>query len=560
MTICLPNHAAMPSPPSARALAYCRVSTVRQATHELSLDEQLKKINAFADLKDCEIVRVFVDRGASGRSENRLEFQKLIAFACDRSNAIQFVVVYNLSRFFRNTTSYLHFKRLLAQNGVTLVSATQDIPHGPAGELMETMLAAFDSHQSEANAATVRDMMIANAANGFWNGAPVPFGYRLVEASRTISKIRKKLEIDETEADTVRLIHRLCLEGSGSGAMGIKRIATHLNERSQLKRGRAWATSDIERILKLELYAGTAYYNRIDSRTRKLRPRDQWIEVATPAIIDRTTYGAVQETLSARAPAKIAPRLVSSPTLLTGLATCGCCEKNESVRAGLMLRTGKSGHYRYLVCVNRATKSTFLCDAPTLRMDALDEAVISALEQHVFTPERLRVLLTYMIAANQNDAEVIEAESSRLKVALSRAEGGLRALYRGAAAHGDAFDMADPVFRQELSELKARRASLLGQIEASENCRSAGVIELTDERIETFAAGAKQKLRDGDPQFRRTWLRHFVSEVIIGQQQITLRVRQEAVAACSTEVPSFDRKWRASQNKTTNTYVIEIMT
>jgi hypothetical protein len=59
-----------------------------------------------------------------------------------------------------------------------------------------------------------------------------------------------------------------------------------------------------------------------------------------------------------------------------------------------------------------------------------------------------------MIAANQNDVETIKIENRRFKDALSRAESGLCALYRSAAAQGDAFYMNDPTLRQELAELK----------------------------------------------------------------------------------------------------------
>lgn len=536
-------------PPIKRAVGYCRVSTVRQAEHELSLDEQQRKIEDYARLKGRDIVQFFTDRGVSGRTEDRPEFKKMCAFVTDPSNGIQYVIAYNFSRFFRNTAAYMACKQRFAEHGVELVAATQDIPEGPLGTLMETMLVAFDAHQSEANASTVRDMMLANAVNGNWNGAAVPYGYRLVEHERVGTKTRKRLAIDENEAEFVRLIHRLCLHGDGSGALGIKKIASHLNERGIARRGKRWATSDVERVLTLELYAGTAYFNRIDSRTRKVRPREQWIEVPTPAIISRAEWGAVQEALASRSPRRIAPRLVNSPTLLTGLATCGCCQREGEPRAGMMLRTGKGGQYRYLVCAIRATKSILMCDAPTLRMDAADEAVLSALEQQVFTPDRLRVLLSEMIAANENDRETIDAEVTRLKGAFTRTEGALRALYRAAAIRGDEFDINDPIFRQELADQKAQRASLITQIEAAETRRNVCITDLSDTRIAAFAAGVKQRLRSGDPTFRRKWLQHFVSEVVVGRKEIRIRVRQESVGDCDPdEVPSFDRKWRARKD------------
>ena len=83
------------SPRRLRAIGYCRVSTGRQAAHELSLDDQDRKIRACAELKDTDLVTMFVEQGASGRTDRRPVFQQMVAFAIDRSNAIDLVAVYN---------------------------------------------------------------------------------------------------------------------------------------------------------------------------------------------------------------------------------------------------------------------------------------------------------------------------------------------------------------------------------------------------------------------------------------------------------------------------------
>lgn len=114
-----------------RAVGYARVSTRRQAEHEVSLDEQQHKILAYCTLKDAQVIEQFVERGLTGRTDKRPEFQRMVAYVCDPTNAIDLVVVYSFSRFFRNVAQYLHYKHLLKEAGVRLVSATQDIPEGP---------------------------------------------------------------------------------------------------------------------------------------------------------------------------------------------------------------------------------------------------------------------------------------------------------------------------------------------------------------------------------------------------------------------------------------------
>jgi site-specific DNA recombinase len=72
--------------------------------------------------------------------------------------------------------------------------------------------------------------MKENARQGFWNGATVPLGYRLVEAERRGTKIKKKLDVDPVEAECIRLIYKLYLYGDGtSGALGIKEVVKWLN-------------------------------------------------------------------------------------------------------------------------------------------------------------------------------------------------------------------------------------------------------------------------------------------------------------------------------------------
>lgn len=273
-----------------RAVGYCRVSTKRQADHQISLDEQQKKVDATCVLRDADLVETFIEPGVTARADRRPELKRMLEFACNPANNIDLVIVYAFSRFFRNVTQYLQYKEKLKDAGVRLISATQDIPEGPHGELMETILAAFDGHQSEVNAGVVRDMMMANAEEGYWNGSAPPFGYRTRVALVLRRKEKKVLEINEEEAALVNTVFRLYLHGhEGGGPMGIKAITTHLNTKGYRYRGRAFYTASIERILKNEAYIGVHYYNRMDSRTRKGRPPSEWIRVAVPLLSTRTS-------------------------------------------------------------------------------------------------------------------------------------------------------------------------------------------------------------------------------------------------------------------------------
>jgi hypothetical protein len=63
----------------------------------------------------------------------------------------------------------------------------------------------------------------------------------------------------------------------------------------------------------------------------------------------------VQALLKTRSRALTAPRIVSGPTLLTGICFCAACGM------AMTLRTGKSGRYRYCTCSTKARQGETGC-------------------------------------------------------------------------------------------------------------------------------------------------------------------------------------------------------
>jgi hypothetical protein len=59
--------------------------------------------------------------------------------------------------------------------------------------------------------------------------------------------------------------------------------------------------------------------------------------MAVPPIIDTAEFEAVQMLLKTRSPALTAPRIVSGPTLLTGICFCAGCGMAMTLRTGRTL-------------------------------------------------------------------------------------------------------------------------------------------------------------------------------------------------------------------------------
>src|SRR5262249_46565750 len=200
----------------------------------------------------------------------------------------ELILVHSYSRFFREAFEQEFYLRKLAKHGVRVVSITQPVgdESEPVQAMMRKVIALFDEYQSKENAKHVIRSMKENARQGFWNGATAPLGYKLVEAEMRGTKIKKKLDIDPVEAETVRLIFRLYLYGDGtSGALGVKEIVKWLNRNGyRTRRGETFGVAGVHKILTNTVYIGEWRVNVAPFCTPPRQPREGSVKDAPPPL------------------------------------------------------------------------------------------------------------------------------------------------------------------------------------------------------------------------------------------------------------------------------------
>jgi site-specific DNA recombinase len=224
-----------------RAALYLRVSTTRQAEVDLSIPDQRSQTAAYCERHGWQVVADYVEPGASAMDDQRPEFQRMIERASDDDRPFDLIVVHSFSRFFRDAFGLEMYIRRLAKHGVRLVSITQELGDDPSQVMMRQVIALFDEYQSRENAKHVLRAMKENARQGFYNGSRVPLGYTVEDIEKRGHRTKKRLTIDPVEAETVRLIFQLYLEGDGaSGPLGVKEVAKAL-KRATSERGTAHA-------------------------------------------------------------------------------------------------------------------------------------------------------------------------------------------------------------------------------------------------------------------------------------------------------------------------------
>lgn len=136
---------------------------------------------------------------------------------------VQAVCVFKLSRFGRNTSDTLNALQYLEDYGVSLICVEDGIDSsGPVGKLMISVPAAVAEIERDNIHVQTMEGRKQKARDGKWNGGFAPYGYKLVDKEGEKAKV---LVINEEEAELVRLIYKLYLQG-----MGLSRVAKWLND------------------------------------------------------------------------------------------------------------------------------------------------------------------------------------------------------------------------------------------------------------------------------------------------------------------------------------------
>jgi DNA invertase Pin-like site-specific DNA recombinase len=159
-----------------RAVIYVRVSTKEQ-TLNLSLATQKRECIAYCNREGWEIASVFVEEGESAKTADRTELKQLLSYCHAHRRELGYVVVYDLSRFSRNTEDHLTLRAMLAKLGIRLRSATLAIDESPMGQFVETIFSGVA--QLDNGMKTERTVLGMRAALelGKWT-FQAPVGYR----------------------------------------------------------------------------------------------------------------------------------------------------------------------------------------------------------------------------------------------------------------------------------------------------------------------------------------------------------------------------------------------
>jgi site-specific DNA recombinase len=300
----------------------------------------------------------------------RRGFEALLTYCTDRlarKFVLQALILEELERF-----------------GVKTIFLEGGEADDPLSKLMHQITGAVAEFERAKMTERYRRGKLYRARCGEIVSPAVPFGYAKIPRR---DGVPAHAEIQEAEAVVVRRI----FDAYVSEDLTVRQIAKHLtlNRIPTPRNVGQWSWSAVDRILHEEAYIGTYYYNRKQcvpiagaygqKRQRfkcTFRPKEEWIPISVPPIIDLATFQAAAG--RARANEAFSPRnLQEGGYLLRKLVRCGRCGCSCSALTSKQTYGGKVHGTHYDGCLR--TTSGFLkqerCAQRRIRADVLDELV-----------------------------------------------------------------------------------------------------------------------------------------------------------------------------------------
>lgn len=155
-----------------KAVIYACYSSDSQ--REESIEGQIRECTAFAEKNGITILRHYIDRAYSAKTDNRPDFQEMIKDSGKK--LFDMVIVWKLDRFARNRYDSARYKAQLKRNGVKVVSATEVISEGAEGIILESVLEGYAEYYSADLSEKVIRGRKENALKCKFNGGTLPIG------------------------------------------------------------------------------------------------------------------------------------------------------------------------------------------------------------------------------------------------------------------------------------------------------------------------------------------------------------------------------------------------
>jgi site-specific DNA recombinase len=509
---------------------YARVSSESQA-RDNTIDSQLTALREriIADRLMLEPNRSYVDEGYSGSILTRPALERLRdAVAAGQIECIYIHAPDRLARRYAHQVLIIDEWR---RAGTEVIFLNRPIGGTAEDDLLlqvQGVIAEYERAKILERSRRGRRHAARSGSVSALTGAP--FGYRYVGRSQGSGVAH--FEVVEDEAHIVRLIFGWV----GLDRASLRDVCRRLHQMGCQTRGGSihWHASTIRGMLNNPAYMGRAAFGRAHflppkPRLRPIRghlkpspratsrvavPREDWIEIAVPPIVDPTIFDAAREQLDENRRRK-RDRKPGSCWLLQGLTVCRQCGYAYYGKPAPRSRPYDPANIlRYYRCTG-ADGSRFngkaVCGNGPVRGDQLEQLVWDQVKSLLREPERVADEYRRRIG-QARDGATMPADIVRLEqqiTAMRRGIGRLIDSYAEGIIEKAEFEPRIAGLKQRLSVLRERHQAGLDAIESERD------LSLVISRLEDFSAKVTKGLDDLDRVGMRDIIRTLVRRIEI---------------------------------------------
>lgn len=466
-----------PGPGVCYGVIYARYSSHSQ--RDESIEGQVREDLEWAARNNVIVLGVYIDRALTGReADKRDSFQAMIADAAKRR--FQFVICWKVDRFARNRYDAATYKARLKKYNIRVVYARENIPDGPEGILLESILEGQAEYYSASLSENVRRGHYDNALECKSNGGGLSLGYCIGED--------KRFKIDPEGAAIVRKIFELYANGQT-----YKQIEDYLNSHGyKTSRGKPFNKCSFQKILRNKRYIGIYQY------------KDIIVEGGMPVIIGKELFEAVQHRLDKNAKARGHKR-GKVDYLLTTKIFCGLCGRPMIGESG----TSQTGaKYHYYACTGRKRHKD--CGKTPVHKDWIEDLVVHETIRLILRDDIIQEIADHLMAyqAKEQDTTALRALQAKLADVEKSIKNLLAAIEQGIFTAST---------KERMEELEQERI----QIKAGIAEESMAHPLLSRNQIVFFL----QSFRDGeenDPAYRKKLIDALVNAVYVFEHKIVI--------------------------------------
>jgi site-specific DNA recombinase len=490
-----------------RAFAYLRVSSDGQVKTDysedgLSIDAQRAGATEKAQGLDAEIVAEFSDPGRSAYVDlhKRTGFLEMLD-ELKRRNAraatrVDYVIVWSLSRWARNTVDHWQTRKVVSEAGARLISITEPMAgeDSAAAFLYESMIATHNQFQSMQTSENVKRGLKQKASVGG------TYGWAHLGYLNDVDRLPDGRQVATVVPDPDR--HHfltLAFQLYATGEYALSQLADELHTlglRSRPRRNRPPQkvdTSALQRVLRDRYYLGLIVYKRGT-------PDEQVFEGRHEPLIDPETFEVVQSRLDEKRVASERPQ--KHQHYLRGSLFCGECGR----RLIFGFSRSKSGQrYPYYFCIGRMKRSGCAVDrhmSPKLIEQAIQRYYVERPVQLSAEQVRRRTkAIEALVAVSQQAITQVKEAKTRLIQQLEAKQDSLVDMrFQEKSISAAVFKRKQATLEDELAAAHESLAETEGSLQLNaKHLRIA--LELAEDAAAVYRAASEQTKRGYNQAF-----------------------------------------------------------